>query len=119
MMNGGVLPVTRFPRVDDADKAKEGQRALTIRAWSKHEHLIHHTCISSRAVVSAVIPFGACIIGTDQVRSGDGEVDVLGTFVVEVVVLSCSRVDGRGTCDLGDGSGTCSSFGEVHGVLRS
>ena len=26
--------------------------------------------------------------------------------VVEVVVLACSRVDGRGSHDLGDGSGT-------------
>ena len=31
--------------------------------------------------------------------------------VVEVVVLACSRVDGRGSRDLGDGSGTC--FGVV------
>ena len=32
----GVIPVTGFPRVDDSDKAKEGQRAPTIRARSKH-----------------------------------------------------------------------------------
>ena len=30
---------------------------------------------------------------------------------MEVVILACSRVDGRGSHDLGDGSGTC--FGEV------
>ena len=39
----------------------------------------------------------------DQVRCGVGEVDVLGTFVVEVVVLACSRVDGRGSRDLDNG----------------
>ena len=50
--DGGVPPDTGFPHV--GDKAKEGQRALTIRAWSKHEHLIHHTCIRSWAVVSGL-----------------------------------------------------------------
>ena len=34
---------------------------------------------------------------------------VLTTAVGEVVVLACSRVDGRGSRDLGDGSGTCLS----------
>ena len=38
------------------------------------------------------------------------EVVVLATAVVEVVVLACSRVDGRGSRDLGDGSGTCLSL---------
>ena len=42
MQDGGVIPVTGFPRFNDGDKAKEGQRAPTIRAWSKNEHLIHH-----------------------------------------------------------------------------
>ena len=41
--DGGVISVTGFPWVDDGDKEKEGQRAPTIRARSKHEHLIHHT----------------------------------------------------------------------------
>ena len=31
---------------------------------------------------------------------------------MEVVVLACSRVDGRGSRDLGDGSGTCLSVVE-------
>ena len=53
-----------------------------------------------------------CLIGGVRVRCGVGEVDVLGTFVVEVVVLACSRVDGRGSRDLGDGSGTCLSVVE-------
>ena len=42
-----------------------------------------------------------------RVRCGVGEVDVLGTFVVELVILAGSRVDGRGSRDLGNGSGTC------------
>ena len=48
----GRSQIPGIPRVDDGDKAKEGQHAPTIWARSKHEHLIHHTCISSRAVVS-------------------------------------------------------------------
>ena len=57
--------------------------------------------------------FEACVIGGVRVRCGVGEVDVLGTFVVEVVILACSRVGGRGSRDLGDGSGhvyRCLSF---------
>ena len=56
--------------------------------------------------------FEACIIGAVRVRCGVGEVDFIGTFVVEVVVLACSRVDGRGSRNLGDGSGTCLSVVE-------
>ena len=56
--------------------------------------------------------FEACVIGAVRVRCGVGEVDVIGTFVVVVVVLACSRVDGRGSRDLGDGSGTCLSLRE-------
>ena len=92
--------------------ATEEERAMTTRTRFEREHLIQHICICSRAVVSALIPFRACIVGTDQVRSRDGEVDVLGTFVVEVVVLSCSRVDRRGSRNLDDGSGTCLSLHE-------
>ena len=40
--------------------------------------------IRSRAS-SRCYTFEACVVGTDQVRGGAGEVDVLGTFVVEVV----------------------------------
>ena len=53
--------------------------------------------------------------GTVLVRCQVEEVDVLATAVVEVVILTRSRVDGRGSRDLGDGSGT--RFGgevEVH-----
>ena len=51
--------------------------------------------------------FEACVVGTDQVQCVVGEVDVLRTFVVEEVVLACSRVDERCSRDLGDGSCTC------------
>lgn len=40
------------------------------------------------------------------------EVDVLVTVVVEVVILACSRVDGRGSRDLGSGTGACLSLHE-------
>ena len=50
--------------------------------------------------------------GTVLVRCKVEEVDVLETVVVEVVVLARSRVDGRGSRDLGDGSGTCLSLHE-------
>ena len=43
---------------------------------------------------------------------GVEEVDVLAMAVVEVVVLARSRVDGRGSRDLGGGSGTCLSLHE-------
>ena len=43
---------------------------------------------------------------TVLIRCKVEEVDVLATAVVEVVVLACSRVDGRGSRDLGNGSGT-------------
>ena len=45
--------------------------------------------------------------GTVLVRCTIEEVYVLATATVEVVVLARSRVDGRGTRDLGGGSGTC------------
>ena len=50
--------------------------------------------------------------GTVLVRCKVEEVDVLATTVVKVVVLARSRVDGRGSHDLGDGSGTCISLHE-------
>ena len=56
--------------------------------------------------------FEACVIGVVRVRCGVGEVDVFGMFVVELVVLACSRVGGRGSRNLGDGSGTCLSLHE-------
>ena len=67
--DGGVIPVTGFPWVDDGDKAKEGQRAPTIRARSKHEHLIHHTCIRSRAVVLGLyMHLRSVVIGAVQIK---------------------------------------------------
>ena len=71
---------------------------------------ITHAFVHGRS--SRGYTFEACVIRGVRVRCGVGEVDVLGTFVVEVVVLACSRVDGRGSRDLGDGSGTCLSLHE-------
>ena len=50
--------------------------------------------------------------GMILVRCQVEKVDVLATAVVEVVVLARSKVDGRGSHDLGDGSGTCLSLHE-------
>ena len=75
-------------------------------------HLIQHIFIRSTVDRLGAYTFEACVIGGVQVRCSVGEVDVLGTFVVEVVVLPCSRVDGSGSRDLGDGSGTCLSLRE-------
>ena len=50
--------------------------------------------------------------GTVLVRCKVEEVDVLVTAVVEVIVLARSRVDGIGSRDLGDDSGTCLSLHE-------
>ena len=73
------------PWVDDGDKAKEGQRAPTIIAWSKHEHLIHHTCIRSRAVVSGLY------LRSVRYRRGSSLMRCRGSrcsvMVVEIVVL--------------------------------
>ena len=60
---------------------------------------------SFTGIVPTVIPSKRAS-GTVLVRCKVEEVDVLATAVVEVVVLACSRVDGRGSRDLGDGSGT-------------
>ena len=102
--DGGVIPVTGFPRVDNGDKAKEGQRAPTIRAWSKHEHLIHHTCIRSRAVVSGLYLRS---VRYQNRSSSLREVDVLATAVVEVVVhAAVVELDDTVTRVFGNGSGT-------------
>ena len=45
----GCSRIPGVPCVDDGDKEKEGQHAPTIRARSKHKHLIHHTTFDSRA----------------------------------------------------------------------
>ena len=50
--DGGVIPVTGFPRVDGMENEEE--LAMTIRTRCKHEHLIQHTNIRSWAVVSGL-----------------------------------------------------------------
>ena len=82
--DGGVLPITGFPHV--GGKAKEGQRAPN-NSDTEQTRAFHTTRnIRSRAS-SRGYTFEACVVGTDQVRCGVGEVDVLVTFVVVVVVL--------------------------------
>ena len=95
MQDGGVLPDSGFPR--DGGMANE-ERAKTTRTWCKHEHLIQHTYIHGRS--SRRYTFETCVFGSDRVRSGVGEIDVLGTVVVEVVIHgdgSCTRSSRRGT----------------------
>ena len=86
--------------------SNEGTTNVHERITTTNMHLIQlmHTVHewSSRGYT-----FEACLFGTDQVRCGVGEVDALGTFVVEVVVLACSRIDGRGSRNLDGDSGTC------------
>ena len=65
----GHSGIPGVPWVDDGDNAKEGQCAPTIRARSKHEHLIHHACIHSRAVVSGLYLRSVCCRnGTSSMR---------------------------------------------------
>ena len=106
-MEGGVLPVTGFPH--DGDKVKEGNvhRQIEHGASTSNSYI---ASIRSRTL-SQGYTFEAC--KRDNSRSVKvEEVDVLATAVVEVVVLARSRVDGRGSRDLGDGSGTCLSLHE-------
>ena len=94
--DGGVISDTEFPHV--GGKAKEGRRASTIRARGKHEHLIHHMQAFSDGRLE-VIPSKRAK-GTVLVRCKVEEVDVLGTFVVEVVIHgdgSSTRVFGHGS----------------------
>ena len=83
--DGGVIPVTGFPRVDGG--AKRGKQLTFTGRYNIQ------TCIRSREVDSGLYLW--------SVRFGAH------WFVEEVVVLTCSRVDGRGSRDLGDGSCTC------------
>ena len=63
--DGGVIPVTGFPH----DGGKETRNVQgPIRTWCKHEHLIQHTRIRSRAS-SRGYTFEACVFGADRVRT--------------------------------------------------
>ena len=66
----------------------QGKRGATL----SNKGASRTTCIHLRAS-SRGYTFEACVVGADQVRCGVGEVDVLGTFIVEVGVHG----DGRGT----------------------
>ena len=91
--------VTRQKRGNEHRQFEHG--ASTSISYITHE-FVHGR--SSRGYT-----FEECVIGGVRVRCGVGEVDVLGTFVVEVVVLACSKVDDRGSRDLDNGGGTCLS----------
>ena len=88
MQDGGVLPVTGFPQVSGT--ANEGHRK-DDSIMMQNSSISFNTCIRSTAVVLGGYTFEACIFGTDQVRRDVGEVGVLGTVVVEVVVHVSKR----------------------------
>ena len=75
--DGGVLPDTGFPHV--GDKAKEGQRAPTIRTRGEQGCISYkmHSFVHGRRL--GVIP-SKCANGTVLVQCKVEEVDVLGTF---------------------------------------
>ena len=74
--DGGVLPITGFPHVGGKVK-EERARNNSDTVQPRASHTSHN--IRSRAS-SWGYTFVACIIGAVRVRSGVGEVDVLGTF---------------------------------------
>ena len=96
----GRSRIPGVPRVGDKETSDKLDTAQTRASHTSHMH----SFTGSRL---GVIPSKHALSEGVRVRCGVGEVDVLGTFVVEVVVLACSRVDGRGSRALGDGSGTC------------
>ena len=103
-----MLPVTGFPH--DGDKVKEGNVHRQIEhGASTSISYITHAFVQGRRL--GVIPLKRAN-GIVLVRCKVEEVDVLATAVVEVVVLARSRVDGRGSRDLGSGSGTFLSLHE-------
>ena len=106
MQDGRMIPDTGFPRVNvmaNEERAKtNGHGANTSISYNTHSYTGGQL---------GVIPSKRAS-GTVLVRCKVEEVDVLATAVVEVVVLARSRVDGRGSRDLGDGSGTCLSLHE-------
>ena len=55
-------------RVPTGQRRRNEEEQLTFTdGYNIQTCISYNTCIRSRAVVSAVIPFGACIIGTNQV----------------------------------------------------
>ena len=90
MQDGGVIPVTGFPRVDGM--ANEEERARNKRARCKHGHLIQPTFVLGRS--SRGYTFEACIFGAVRVVEGSS-----GTRFVD-------ELDGSITQVFGDGSGT-------------
>ena len=91
-----MISDTEFPHV--VGKAKRG--ATCNDNFSTEQARASHT--------SHMHSFTGCHLGVIPSKRANGT--VLATAVGEVVVLACSRVDGRGSSDLGDGSGTCLSL---------
>ena len=105
MQDGGVLPVTGFPRVDGM--ANKEERARNKRARCKHMvHLRQHAFGPRRSF--RVIP-SKRFNETVRIRSGVEEVGVHGTSsevvvhvaTVVVHVFVDVHVDGSGTRDIG------------------
>ena len=97
MQDGGVIPATGFPR--DGGMAKVRHRkddSITVQTYGTS----HTTKHSFTGVVSAVIPSKRAFWGGSSSKRCRGS--RRSRDIVEVVV----RGDGRGTRDLGDGSGT-------------
>lgn len=74
-----MIPVTGFTRVDGM--ASKEEHAMTTRTQCKHEHLIQHTCICSRASFRGQT-FEACVLGRFKIVEGT----ISSRVVVEVVV---------------------------------
>ena len=99
----GRSQIPSVPRVGDKETSDNLDMVQT-RASQTSQAFVHGRRLE-------VIP-SKHASGTVLVRCKVEEVDVLATAVVEVVVLACSRVGGRGSRNLGDGSGTCLSLHE-------
>ena len=86
MQDGGVIPATGFPR----DSGME----MTIRTRCKHEHLIQHTCIRSRAVVLGGYTFEACVSRRFKNVKGSSRSRVVVEVVVHTKVVELGEPEG-------------------------
>lgn len=102
--DGGVIPVTGFPRVDGME---ERDTTDTVQTRAYHTTYAFGPRLHGRSSrrSSRGYTFEACVFETGRVRCGVGEVGILGTIVVEVVVLSVFG-------DHRDSSGSSRSHGD-------
>ena len=70
MQYDGVIPVAGFPRVDDMATRRNMQATISDTVQNAVFISFNTHAFDPRTVVLMVIPFGACIIRTDQVRKG-------------------------------------------------